>query len=116
MKITMDGNYQTRDGRKVRVLAVDLKNPTYPVAAAVSDGKVEIAGVYTENGRWLNTTQDSRDDLIPIPKPFSIEAWSNVFNDGSCNFHKTREAADRNYYGRVACVRVVITGNEGDGL
>lgn len=126
--IEMGKEYQTRDGRKVRVLAVDLKNNTaYSVVAALTDhAGTERVSVFTKDGQRFMGQHDT-NDLIETPKPFRIERWVNVFRcevgsglmTESGLFTKTHyspEDATLQAYNRIACVRVIIEGHEGDGL
>jgi hypothetical protein len=122
-KITLTGSYQTRDKRKVlRIVATDLPGE-YPVGAVfqASDGE-DAFGLFTDEGHCFSKSWPSANDLIPIPKPFSFERWVNVYPDtGSASAelcdHKTKEAADAcSLKSRIACVRVTISGVEGEGL
>jgi hypothetical protein len=123
-KITLTGSYQTRDGRKARVLAVDVKHRNYSVVAivAASDGMENIHSFGPDGKFDVSIPELSDLDLIPIPKPFSFERWVNVYPDtGSASAelcdHKTKEAADAcSLKSRIACVRVTISGVEGEGL
>jgi len=49
-KIDMTKKYRTRSGLSVRVLCVDLKNPTYSVLALVLDGDRELCVFAKSNG------------------------------------------------------------------
>lgn len=66
--ISMGKKYRTRDGRAVRVLAVDLGGPAeFTVVAATKekDGK-EYVGLHTKEGRYCTTRKDNIRDLIEI--------------------------------------------------
>jgi len=72
--ITMDGKYQTRDGRPVRLLCVDRKHPDWPVVGLVlmTDG-TEVVSQWRPCGRFAYTSQECLD-LVPMPvKP--PRAW-----------------------------------------
>ena len=58
--ITLDGEYQTRDGRPVRVLCVD-RNGLYPVVAMIGDS--QDVRTFSEDGVF-GLTSGGRDDLI----------------------------------------------------
>ena len=57
----------TRDGRKVRILAFDVKIPEYPIAAAISlsdcDGKETIHS-YSLEGTFYHDGEPSNNDLM----------------------------------------------------
>jgi len=90
-KITMDCQYQTRDGRKVRLYTIDtdLYRPVI--------GKIEgenIVWSWHANGRFQFNTEDSLD-LIPVPK--KRVSWANFYRRGesglSVTVHDTIEEA-----------------------
>lgn len=50
-------------------------------------------------------------------KPFKREFWVNVYPGGMTGMYDTKVVADaRTGPTRIACVRVVLEGHEGDGL
>lgn len=62
--IRMDGKYQTRDGRAVRVLCVDRECEDYPVIALISNQKIEK---YTKTGLFIKNSEFQYDqDLIEV--------------------------------------------------
>ncbi len=115
--IQMGREYQTRDGRPVRVLCVDYDHPLgFPVVALTKNRKSEMLGVYRADG----TRDEESADLIPVPRKFSFKGWVNI-----CRFEKaitlstftSRHGADRYATeNRIACIEVEISGKEGDGL
>jgi hypothetical protein len=74
MKITLDGNYQTRSGLKVRIYAVDGKEPR-PVHGAVMEHGEWNPVNWTSNGErpGYNTT-----DLITIPRTRKVKMYAPV--------------------------------------
>jgi hypothetical protein len=113
-RITMNGKYQTRDGRKVRVLCVDRKVKDYKVVALIlsEDGSYEGYRAFTAFGEYV-LSDFNEQDLIPVKT--KREAWINIHNDGCdvVQLYKTKEEADKwnsiseiHDNGRVACVRV----------
>ncbi len=65
--ITMEGKYQTRDGRSVRVLCIDRRQKGYPVLAMIGNCDQDIEPFTKEGSRHFS--QDSALDLVPIPEP-----------------------------------------------
>lgn len=62
--ITMNEEYVTRDGRKVRILCTDNhSDPEYPVVAIVGDGNISS---FTKNGCYIDTYSPCNSDLIDI--------------------------------------------------
>lgn len=81
MKITIDGKYETRDGRAVRIYATDAGGK-YPVHGAIwsdeEDGWESEA--WTEEGQWLRSTPVLAKDLVPAKRyTFRHLTTRNVF-------------------------------------
>ena len=66
----------TRDGRKARILAFDLKNDEYPIVAAVENDSSEILLSYTMNGEIANGVESDKD-LMMLPE--KKEGWVNLY-------------------------------------
>jgi hypothetical protein len=80
MNITMQGKYQTRDGRAVRILATDFKaGATYVIGAITMTDTNEIVGLWNARGEEFGGF-DHLDDLIPVPTKH--EVWV-IVPDGS---------------------------------
>jgi hypothetical protein len=80
MNITMDGKYQTRDGRAVRILAI-TNNPTWPVVGIIThaDG-IEGSEAWMKDGKYKSSLGECAADLIPVPTKH--EGWGVVNRDG----------------------------------
>lgn len=79
MLITMDGKYQTRDGRPVRILCVDCKQTGYPVVAMIG-----VYGHMIERYREDGTSgvlQDENNELVPIPEPPKYVPYTDADRD-----------------------------------
>ena len=59
----------TRNGRKVRIICVDCVNGAFPVVALVTNVALsEDLTLYTSEGRYFNTGENSGFDLIPLTR------------------------------------------------
>ena len=111
--------YRTRDGREVRILMTDGGDWGFPVIAAYKDA----------DGRWwpLHITADGRHcadkavqsalDLIEVKPRIKREMWVNVYWHSIGVGMETKEVADS--YARpdrIACVKLTIDCEEGEGL
>jgi hypothetical protein len=107
-----------QDKWPVRILCTDAPG-NFPV--------VGLASVYTSPATWAldgryTTGAGHPMDLenVPAPpKPFRSERWVNVYPHSSVMqdlFYSKAEADLNAGKQRVACVKVIIEGNEGDGL
>ena len=113
--IELGKQYQTRDGREVRIYAVDGE-AFFPI-----HGAVKSMGVwYVSNWSAAGSHQHNAGyNLIEIKPKRKIEFWVNVYPDGrfSALSHRTRESADAdaNSY-RIACIHFTREYEEGEGL
>lgn len=117
MKIEMGKTYKTRDGREVRIYAVD-GGGLYPVHGAVlHDGEWNPES-WSVDGRWdrLNQRDGNSNDLIEVRPRIVREVWVNVYPGGLRGYTSREEADDRRSADRIACVRLTIDCEEGEGL
>lgn len=75
--ISMDKNYQTRDGRKARVICVDREySHRCPVIALVKDcDGYELVYSYNINGRYESDVIEHGNDLIEVVEK-KWRAWT----------------------------------------
>jgi hypothetical protein len=99
--------FQTRDGRKARIICTDLKDSDgETIVALISfDDNHEEPGVYYADGRYYRH-KESPDDLVNVPETES--RWANVYTNGSPGY-ASREIADHAARsGRLAVVELRI--------
>jgi len=113
--ISKDKQYRTRDGREVRIYATD-------------GGMKRIHGAIKTTDGWLQTGwySDGRDqygrnqcDLIEVKPRYKRTVWLNVYdNEVIHGGWKTKEEADKICHNnhRIACIRVDLDFQEGEGL
>lgn len=114
MTIEMGKQYRTRDGREVRIYAVD-GHPELTVHGAVKleDGW-EVCGWRSDGRLGGYTKTDS--DLVEVRPRIKREVWINVYPNGVNAFRSREQADDCANDFRIACVRVEIDVDEGHGL
>jgi hypothetical protein len=111
--ISMDKKYRTRDGREVRIYALDGISPS-PVHGAF----LTIDGWATCN--WTKTGEkflvgESFIDLVEVKPRIKRTVWLNVY--AREDRPSTKKQADEHAFDtRLACVRVEIDCEEGEGL
>lgn len=120
-KIEMGKEYRTRDGRSVRLLCIDGPS-ILPVVGIIYGPGSSVTAAWTGSvTSWTSDGQSecsdfSNLDLVEVRKKFKREAWANVYPDYTI-VESTRESADRMALShRVACIKVIIEGEEGEGL
>lgn len=110
--------YKTRDGREVRIYAVDGGGER-PVHGAINlDGEWECL-VWRMDGR-LGEYIETDTDLIEVRPRIQREVWVNVYRGRETDWatmHDERDEADAvRCEQRIACVRLTIDCAEGEGL
>lgn len=106
--------YRTRDGREVRIYAVDGKGPSSVIHGAVNAGDGWVPFSWFADGRY-RYGQDGTD-LIEVKPRIKRKVWVNVYERGFGDTHTSRESADEYSSGRIACVEIDIDVEEGHGL
>jgi len=113
--------YKTRDGREVRIYATD-GGGEYPVHGAYlcrGEWRVEA---WDEKGFWTDPDHEDNVDLIEVKPRIKREVWVNVYPDVRFGqIFKTKAEADECHYckkvdPRIACVKLTIDCEEGEGL
>ena len=107
--------YRTRDGREVRIYAVDGLNG-HRVHGAVLDQYGWEHRAWFANGR-SNNCSESPIDLIEVRPRIQREVWVNVYPT-DCTIHNDKDDADcfSKEGIRLACVKLVVDCEEGHGL
>lgn len=108
--IDKDRTYRTRDGREVRIYATDAGG-IYCVHGAVFDGISWHCWQWREDG----STPISGYGLIEVKPRHKRTVWLNVWSNNVRSFNSVYEAADAGT-GRIACIRVDLDFQEGEGL
>jgi len=115
--IDINKKYRTRDGREVRIYATD-GGAGSPVMGAVfyttPNGQSWWESArWTEDGRYDYHGRQTNTDLIEVIPRHKRTVWLHVWNGG------TVCATEESYYvpaGRIACIKVELDFEEGEGL
>lgn len=117
--IDKNKQYRTRDGREVRIYATD------------AGGEFCVHGaILFPNGRWeqrqwpitgkIGDAILAAAELVEVRPRIQREVWVNVYPDGRFGqLFKTKAEADACLYckdPRIACVKLTIDCEEGEGL
>jgi hypothetical protein len=112
---------QLKDGRKARFLAL-IECPDRPRCCVVTDADGdEWVDAWCENGNFTmprsSPLEISRLDIINTPERIKREVWLNVYESGGITPWADKDTADTHALeGRIACVRVQIDCEKGEGL
>lgn len=114
--IDKNKQYRTRDGREVRIYATD-GGGEYPVHGAYLCRGEWRCEAWDERGFWTDPDHEDNVDLIEVKPRIKREVWVNVYPGGIVNTRYTRADADDDATsGRIACVKLTIDCEEGEGL
>lgn len=117
--ISKDKTYRTRDGREVRIYATDGYT-NFPVHGAVKQEEGWMPLQWRKEGFWDPTGHGL--DLIEVKPRIKRSFWVNLYN-GSNRSGLFDAKADANLADkqtslgvRIACVKVEIDCEKGEGL
>ena len=112
--ISKDKTYRTRDGREVRIYATDGSG-SRPIHGAINSNGYWVAHTWGSDGRYDCCQSD--DDLIEVKPRIKRTVWLNVYPDKTGDYSQLRSLADSlATKDRLACVKVEIDCEEGEGL
>jgi hypothetical protein len=113
--------YRTRDGREVRIYATD-GGSYQPIMGATSYTSKE-GKTWWESARWADDGsydpygRETNSDLIEVRPRHKRTVWVNVYGPESQTSHHSREQADEERDPEcLACIRVDLNFEEGEGL
>ena len=121
--IDINKKYQTRDGREVRIYATDGGGPQ-PIHGAISGLNFWSTANWSKNGSYTVVYgQEHDNDLIEVRPRHKITVWTNVYKTPNSEivygqlFH-TKEVAEQYVvrHDRIACIKVELDFEEGEGL
>ena len=111
--IDINKKYRTRDGREVRIYATDGAG-IRPVHGAIKTDEGWVREDWCSDGGFGGNMRFS-DDLIEVRPRHKRTVWLSVFHHNvMASF--TSEGAKSIGYGRIACIKVELDFEEGEGL
>ena len=112
--ISMDKKYRTRDGHEVRIYATDGISPS-PVHGAFLTFDGWATCNWTKTGEKFLAGESF--DLVEVKPRIRRTVWLNVYEYNTYGPHSTKCNADRlSHDARLACIKVEIDCEEGEGL
>ena len=116
-EIDINKQYRTKNGFAVRIYATD-GGGTYSVHGAILKSNEWGFTRWNKYGVDIYGSHDG-DNLVEVKPRIKRTYWINIYPQRErCNFlHDSKNKADENagYY-RIACVKVEIDCEEGEGL
>jgi hypothetical protein len=112
--IELGKQYRTEDGCEARIYALDAGGQT-PVHGAIKRNGLWIVTSWSKEGRW--SISNPENNLIEVKPRIQREFWVNVYPDFMQAPYTEKSKADFCAGAhRIACVKVVIDCEEGEGL
>ena len=118
--IDKNRTYRTRDGREVRIYATDggLENCMVHGAMKNKMGYWEMTSWYTKHGGFYDNPDRHPHDLIEVRPRHKRTLWVNMYGTGivgeTCSSKEHADLAAA--YNRIACIKVDLDFEEGEGL
>lgn len=114
--IDINKKYRTRDGREVRIYATDT-GAKQPIHGAFKDP----SGAWIQHS-WTHSGEDwyafPNCDLFEVRPRHKRTVWVNVYGSGiipeNCSSKERADLAAA--CGRIACIKVELDFEEGEGL
>ena len=106
--------YRTRDGREVRIYAVD-GDDEMPIHGAVLTSHGWKVNSWQRSGKWLDGGNDGAD-LIEVKPRIKRKVWVNVYPGWEHAYSTKRDAEIGSGQNCIACVEIDIDVEEGHGL
>jgi len=112
--ISMDKKYRTRDGREVCIYSTDtgLLQPAH--GAYKSPDCVWFQHTWNLDGTDYSSRREL--DLIEIKPRHKQTVWLNVYGKDMVDAFASREHSDSYHLPRIACIKVELVFEEGEGL
>lgn len=114
--ININKKYRTRDGQEVRIYATDGEHGELVHGAVNHSQHGWQSMIWFANGNYLDD-EESDFDLIEVPSRHKLPVWLNIYSFESFTSHISREQAeDEQDTNRIACIKVDLDFEEGEGL
>jgi hypothetical protein len=116
--IDINKKYRTRDGREVRIYALDGGDLVEfkTVHGAILSGENWVFSIWNaKTGTCYAGSKETNIDLIEVKPRIKRTMWLNLY--AREDRPSTKEEADKHAFDtRLACVKVEIDCEEGEGL
>ena len=114
--INMDKKYRTRDFREVRIYAVDGSS-RQPIHGSIKLDSGWTATVWNLAGKECDLLHNPNLDLIEVKPRHKQTVWLNVYGrPDDVTAYNCRWKANQSVFPRIACIKVELDFEEGQGL
>ena len=113
--IDISKQYRTRDGREVRIYSTDTEGAKKAVHGAIKEKDGWYMLAWSKNGIVSNV--DRNLDLIEVRPRHKRTVWVNVYGrPDDVTAYNDKWKADQSDSPRIACIKVDLDFEEGEGL
>tara|TARA_R110000868_G_scaffold42836_3_gene144512 strand:- start:627 stop:974 length:348 start_codon:yes stop_codon:yes gene_type:complete len=114
--IDINKTYRTRDGREVRIYSTDTEGAKKAVHGAIKEKDGWYMLAWSKNGIVSNV--DRNLDLVEVRPRHKQTVWVNVYRDDLDVYTAAskKEADENASEDRIACIKVELDFEEGEGL
>ena len=114
--IDINKKYRTRDGREVRIYATDGTD-NQNIHGAVKDHDGWTLAAWYSDGVHARSDRNGPRDLIEVRPRHKRTVWLNVYGrPDDVTAYNDRWKADQFVSPRIACIKVDLDFEEGEGL
>jgi len=108
--------YKTRDGREVRIYATNGGGDQAIHGAVLTDEGWRVHAWYSD-GVYARSDRNGHRDLIEVRPRYQRTEWLNVYKHVTHGWYENKLEADTCAgANRIACIKVELDFEEGDGL
>ena len=112
--IDKNKKYRTRSGRDVRIYATDGGGP-HPVHGAILEDGMWSHETWKKDGIYSASLEESLS-LVEVKPRIKVSGWVNVYKDSFITYNSKEGADACRLDGWLACVKITIDCEEGEGL
>ena len=113
--IDINKKYQTKDGREVRIYATDGHH-NQAVHGAVKDSHAWTLHAWYSDGVYARYDRNGPRDLIEVRPRHKRTVWVEVYDEGTPIVYLSKPSAEGYHVNRIACIKVELDFEEGQGL
>jgi len=113
-KINMEKTYHTKDKQEVVILSIAGRDARCPVIGYIGDAD-QLDRWTLEGEHWFS----SNNNLIEVKPRIKRSVWLNIDRDSlHCRAYLTKKEANEPPYfiDRIACIKIDLDFEEGEGL
>lgn len=113
--IDINKKYRTRDGQEARIYATDGEHGELVHGAVNHSQHGWQSMIWFANGNYLED-EESDFDLIEVRSRHKRTVWLNVYDRHTFLYDNRKDADSMRDDDRIACIKVDLDFEEGEGL